>query len=147
MKVFSKRCHKQHNSLDSNNFIEPLQDSNVGGIGYEGENMNDLLTDVAGIGDSTALLLNEHGIDSVKSLRKGGVKKLLQVPGFGEIRASAIISAADALAQSAKGNNQEGKTEKKVKDVAGNTKKAGAFSFMKKVFEAYKKIKNETDDR
>jgi len=71
--------------------------------------MNHTLTDVAGIGESTALLLNEHGIDSVKALRKGGVKKLVQVPGFGEIRSAAIITAANVLKKAAKGHKKEAK--------------------------------------
>jgi len=86
--------------------------------------MNNSLTDIAGIGESTALLLNEHGIDSVKALCKGGVKKLVQVPGFGEIRASAIITAADALKKSTKGNNKEDKVKKLAKAVSKSGKKA-----------------------
>jgi ERCC4-type nuclease len=55
------------------------------------------LTDIPGIGESTAALLAEHGIDSVKALLKGGAKGLMKVPGFGEKRAAAILEAAAAL--------------------------------------------------
>jgi len=88
----------------------------------KGEDMNHSLTDIAGIGESTALLLNEHGIDSVKALCKGGVKKLVQVPGFGAIRASAIITAADALKKSAKNNKKEAKTVVKTAKKAAKEK-------------------------
>ena len=59
--------------------------------------MKHALTDIPGIGDSTAALLAEHGIDSVKALVKGGAKGLTKVPGFGEKRAAATIEAAAAL--------------------------------------------------
>jgi Holliday junction resolvasome RuvABC DNA-binding subunit len=55
------------------------------------------LTDIPGIGESTAALLAEHGIDSVKALIKGGAKGLMKVPGFGEKRAATTLEAAAAL--------------------------------------------------
>ncbi|MDQ6966479.1 MAG: helix-hairpin-helix domain-containing protein [Mariprofundaceae bacterium] len=55
------------------------------------------LTDIPGIGASTADVLAEHGIDSVKTLIKGGVKKLRTVPGFGEVRAVTTLNAAEDL--------------------------------------------------
>ncbi|HXH71926.1 MAG TPA: helix-hairpin-helix domain-containing protein [Mariprofundaceae bacterium] len=59
--------------------------------------MKHALTDIPGIGDNTAALLAEHGIDSVKTLLKGGAKKLTKVPGFGEARAATVLAAAEAL--------------------------------------------------
>ncbi len=59
--------------------------------------MKHSITDIPGIGESTATLLADHGIDSVKTLRKGGMKKLCRVPGFGEMRAASVLAAADTL--------------------------------------------------
>lgn len=72
--------------------------------------MKHALTDIAGIGESTAELLAEHGIDSVKALRKGGLEKLAKVPGFGEKRAVAVLAAADDL----KAADKEAKLEAKL---------------------------------
>jgi len=79
--------------------------------------MKHALTDIPGIGDSTAALLAEHGIDSVKALVKGGAKGLMQVPGFGEKRAAATIEAAAALKDDKpkKGKDAKKKDKKKKK--------------------------------
>jgi len=55
------------------------------------------LTEIQGIGESTAALLIEHGVDSVKALRKAGIKKLCRIPGFGETRGMLVLAAADDL--------------------------------------------------
>ncbi|PJA32559.1 MAG: helix-hairpin-helix domain-containing protein [Zetaproteobacteria bacterium CG_4_9_14_3_um_filter_53_7] len=68
--------------------------------------MKHLLTDITGIGESTAALLAEHGIDSVKTLRKTGIKKLCRVPGFSETRATVVLASADALTASDKAHKQ-----------------------------------------
>ncbi|OIO74081.1 MAG: hypothetical protein AUJ57_03035 [Zetaproteobacteria bacterium CG1_02_53_45] len=59
--------------------------------------MKHLLTDITGIGESTAALLAEHGIDSVTALRKTSIKKLCRVPGFSETRATVVLACADEL--------------------------------------------------
>lgn len=80
--------------------------------------MKHLLTDISGIGESTAATLAEHGFDSVKALRKSGKKKLSRVPGFGEKRAAAILAAAEALKDADK------MAEKEAKKAAKAVKKA-----------------------
>lgn len=96
------------------------------------------LTDIPGIGDATATLLGEHGIDSFKQLRKGGVSALCMVPGFGQIRATRVLAAADALKaaagdtdpkpsrQSTAKADKKGKTAKKskAKSKSGKTEKS-----------------------
>lgn len=78
--------------------------------------MKHALTDIAGIGESTAARLAEHGIDSVKALLKGGMKKLMAVPGFGEARAAAVLDAAALLKHDKpKKEKKKGKKEKKKK--------------------------------
>jgi len=59
--------------------------------------MKHALTDIPGIGESTAAQLVEHGIDSVNVLIKGGKKKLGKVPGFGDIRSATVLAAAKGL--------------------------------------------------
>jgi len=60
------------------------------------------LTDVQGIGDATAKVLMDHGIRSAKALAKADIAKLIDLPGFGEKRAQAVIRAAMELAGSPK---------------------------------------------
>ena len=85
------------------------------------------LTDIPGIGENTAAILAEHGIDSVKALKKGGMKKLAAVPGFGELRAANVLNAAEALKRDKPENEkQKGKKEKaadKPKKKKGDKKK------------------------
>ncbi|PIQ32383.1 MAG: hypothetical protein COS35_04750 [Zetaproteobacteria bacterium CG02_land_8_20_14_3_00_50_9] len=59
--------------------------------------MKYVLTDIPGIGESTAALLIEHGIDSVKVLRKTALEQLCTVPGFDYLRAKEVQEAADVL--------------------------------------------------
>ncbi len=80
--------------------------------------MKHALSDIPGIGESTAAILAEHGIDSVKSLIKGGIKGLMQVPGFGEKRAAVTLAAAAAL------KGEKAKTEPKKEKKADKPKKA-----------------------
>jgi len=63
------------------------------------ETMKHLLTDIPGIGESTAAKLGEHGIGSVTALLKGGEKKLGTVPGFGAARVAKTLAAAEALSK------------------------------------------------
>lgn len=74
--------------------------------------MKHTLTDIPGIGESTAAALAEHGIDSIKALQKAGMKGLMQVPGFGEARAANVLNAAEALKH---GKPEKGEKEKKAK--------------------------------
>ena len=55
------------------------------------------LTDIPGIGESTAAAMVKHGIGSVEALRAGGVEGLCEVPGFGALRASRVLAATEAL--------------------------------------------------
>jgi len=71
------------------------------------------LTDIPGIGPSTAATLSEHGIDSVKALLRGGVENLSQVPGFAEARAARTLAAAHALAGVEQEDQPGGKGGKK----------------------------------
>lgn len=91
--------------------------------------MKHSITDISGIGESTAALLAEHGIDSIKVLRKGGVKKLCLVPGFGEARATRILAAARMLKDSDKAAGKAAKQEAKEAEKADNkAKKANAMA-------------------
>lgn len=91
--------------------------------------MKYLLTDVTGIGESTAALMLKHGIDSVKTLCESDVEKVCLIPGFGAIRAAATLNAAAALQGS--DDTSEGAdvkrrktTPKPTKSKAGKVKKA-----------------------
>ena len=74
--------------------------------------MKHLLTDIPGIGESTATKLGEYGIDSVTALLKGGEKKLATVPGFGAARIAKTLDAAEALS---KGESTAQKVSRQVK--------------------------------
>jgi len=90
------------------------------------DSMKHLLTDISGIGESTAARLSEYGIDSVKALRKAGVKKLCRVPGFGEIRAAATVAAADRLKDADKSTRKKVvKAGKKARKPGKDAKKTG----------------------
>lgn len=52
------------------------------------------LTDVTGIGPVTAKLLAEHSIKTVEALASISLAELQKVPGFSEIRARAVKTAA-----------------------------------------------------
>ncbi|HKI62508.1 MAG TPA: helix-hairpin-helix domain-containing protein [Mariprofundaceae bacterium] len=82
------------------------------------------LTDIPGIGESTAILMAKHGIDSVKALQKGGIRKLTRVPGFGEVRAATVLAAAEALENSGKKQGKIEKTDKLVDRAAKKAAKA-----------------------
>ena len=108
--------------------------------------MKHLLTDIPGIGEKTAALMAEHGIDSLKALRKGGAKKLDRVPGFGEKRAIAVLAAADRLKAADKTAEKEAKkatrvAEKKAEKVGKAAKKA-AKAIKREAKKAAKAIAN-----
>ena len=52
------------------------------------------LTDVKGIGPSTASMLSEHGITSVEQLAAAGSEALESIPGFSTARALMVTTAA-----------------------------------------------------
>lgn len=82
---------------------------------HGGRVMKHALTDIPGIGDSTAAILAEHGINSVKSLIKSGAKGLIQIPGFGEKRATTIFEAASGLKNGKPKKNKDSKKKAKKK--------------------------------
>ena len=59
--------------------------------------MSQTMINVRGIGEGTALLLASHGYVSPASLARSSVRQLSCVPGFGAIRAAAVIQAAEEL--------------------------------------------------
>jgi nucleotidyltransferase/DNA polymerase involved in DNA repair len=85
--------------------------------------MKHALTDIPGIGESTATILAAHGIDSVKALLKGGIKGLKQVPGFGEARAATTLAAAAALKDEKTKKEAKADKPKKGKDGKKKAKK------------------------
>jgi len=98
------------------------------------------LTDIPGIGPSTAALLAEHGIDSVKALKKAGIKGLTKVPGFGEARAATVLNAAEALKHD---KPEKAKDEKKSK--AKKEKESGKSKKHKGDKKKHKKKKKKKD--
>jgi hypothetical protein len=55
------------------------------------------ITDVKGIGPSTAAVLAEHGIKSVRDLAAASVPRLIAIPGFSEFRAGQVKFNAQLL--------------------------------------------------
>ena len=54
------------------------------------------ITEVKGIGESTAKALADHGFDSAQSLAVAAIADIVAVPGFGPRRASSVSEAARA---------------------------------------------------
>ena len=71
--------------------------------------MSHALTDVSGVGPSTAATLISKNIDSVKKLAKSDFKELILVPGIGEVTGRNMIQAAKDL----RAANKSGKKDKK----------------------------------
>ena len=59
------------------------------------------ITDVRGIGPSTARVLEAQGFRTVAALAKAKIDKVSAVQGFAETRAAEVIAAAAALLASA----------------------------------------------
>jgi nucleotidyltransferase/DNA polymerase involved in DNA repair len=59
--------------------------------------MKKVITDIPGIGPSTAKILGERGFKTAKAIAGTTVKKLSRVPGFGALRAGTVIKAAKQL--------------------------------------------------
>ena len=55
------------------------------------------ITDISGIGDSTAQQLKTHGIDSVEDVAQASIAQLAAVPGIGANRAAALKRSAIQL--------------------------------------------------
>lgn len=71
------------------------------------------VTNVAGIGPSTAALLTEHGIESAEALANSPLERLLSIPGFGPARAQSVLAAAAEFAGAPAVNDAKSKKEKK----------------------------------
>ena len=74
------------------------------------------LTDIAGIGPSTAKVLEDRGFSDVQKIASASVEDLAQVPGFGPVRAANVGTAAQALLLAAKASPKGAKPGKKRKD-------------------------------
>ncbi len=55
------------------------------------------ITDVKGIGQSTAEILSEHDVNTVEDLARIDIDLLIALPGFSGIRAAKVINEAQAL--------------------------------------------------
>jgi len=108
--------------------------------------MKYLLTDIPGIGESTAALLGEHGIDSVKALRKAGVKKLRRVPGFAKTRAVTVLAAVDDLKAAGKQIKRVGKDIRKAARQAEKAAKAAAELEAKEAKKAARKAAKDAQE-
>lgn len=102
------------------------------------------LTEIPGIGPATAKTLSESGFSTVDDIARASTVSLATVPGFGEARAAAVITAAQSLlaAEASPGDLQEsteGKAKKKRKK--GGKKKRGKGKDKKKDKKSKKKDK------
>lgn len=55
------------------------------------------ITQISGIGAKTADIMAGHGFESIESIAGSTIEKISVVPGFGQVRAAAIIAAAKSL--------------------------------------------------
>ena len=55
------------------------------------------LTQIPGIGPATAQTLTDSGFGSVEAIARASAGDLAKVQGFGQVRASVVIAAAQAL--------------------------------------------------
>lgn len=69
--------------------------------------MNESITLVSGIGESTKSLLAEHGFKTVADIANASVDQLAAVKGFGRARADSAIAAAIALLKSAPSDEEQ----------------------------------------
>ena len=74
------------------------------------------LTDIQGIGESTAALLVQHGFNTVRAVAEAPVESLSTVPGFQMARAEVIIKAAEELLSQTEIEEAQEKEKKKKKD-------------------------------
>ena len=59
--------------------------------------IQDKITDVKGIGPTTAVLLAEHGIKTVRDLASVSIAELVEIRGFTELRAGQVKFNAESL--------------------------------------------------
>ncbi|MDH3638645.1 MAG: helix-hairpin-helix domain-containing protein [Gammaproteobacteria bacterium] len=82
------------------------------------------LTDVSGVGLSTAEILIANNVDSVKKLAKIDIEELTLFPGIGKISGLNMIQAAkDLLGANKPDNKAKNKRRKSKKDKKGKNKK------------------------
>lgn len=79
------------------------------------------LTSIPGVGPATARALAESGFSTIQQLANASQAQLAKVPGFGTVRAGAVIAAAQTQV-STSGQALAGSTESK-KDKKGKKKK------------------------
>lgn len=72
-------------------------------------------SEVTGIGPSTARLLAEHGIETAETLARSSPKQLSSIPGFGPVRARAVLADAAQLVGAESGVTGDGKGKRKDK--------------------------------
>ena len=75
--------------------------------------MSTPLTNIPGIGPSTAEALQTHGFDSLETLAASSIEKISEVPGFGAARSAAILQAASDMASPETPEQSEEKPAKK----------------------------------
>ena len=87
--------------------------------------MGHSITDVAGIGLSTATLLSDHGIKSAEALARSSLERLQSIPGFGPVRAQRVLAAAQQVVGELVGKDKkkEKKRKEKVKKSEGKDAK------------------------
>lgn len=84
------------------------------------------ITSIPGIGERTAEMLIRHGFTSVAEIAEATVETLMTVPGFGAIRAAAIIqTAAGMVGQKRKVTSAANKNKTKTKTKTKKEKKNG----------------------
>ncbi|MGH8555932.1 MAG: helix-hairpin-helix domain-containing protein [Methylococcales bacterium] len=59
--------------------------------------MKDEITEVKGVGPSTASVLARHGIKTVRDLAEASVPQLIAIPGFNEFRARQVKFNAESV--------------------------------------------------
>jgi len=81
------------------------------------------LTEVAGIGQSTAAQLADHGIRTIEELAAAPVGKLATVRGFGATRAASVRKAAAGLLRALKAERPAAVAPGEKRGKAGERKK------------------------
>ena len=97
--------------------------------------MSQELTDVAGVGPSTARILADNNINSVRKLASTELSRLTEIPGIGEVIGKTMIKAAQSLlgpaetaagsAVDSKGYSKKDKKKDKKKSKKDKKKKKG----------------------
>ena len=89
--------------------------------------MNPEITNIEGVGATTASILSEHKFGTVISIANASVEQLTAVPGFSAIRASRTIEAAKQLlvstASASETDASTSKSEAPSKEKSGKGKK------------------------